>query len=115
MSYGPIQVFNVAIASGTSTSSLIDLGKSQRQLACYVTTMTTNAMITIYGCATATGTFKPVFERVNTAPVQHQIVTIATSTSGNWWVIDAPPFQYLKMITSATVTDGGLLTVLASD
>ncbi len=110
MSYGPKQFFSIAgIASATSTSTFFDLGdKSFTKMAVkYPTSMSTGAMLTVFGCDTSTGTYLPVHERVNTAPVQHQALTVGTSTSGAWAVLDAPPFRYVKFCASATVTDGG--------
>lgn len=116
MSYGPCQVFNVGVASGASTSSSLDLGgKSYTKLAVNYVTMSTGAAVTVYGAAAPTATFLPVHERVNTAPVQYQALTIATSVSGAWAVIDAPPFRYLQFITSAVVSGGVSYTVLAFD
>lgn len=110
MSHGPKQVFTTAsgIASGTSTSSSIDFGtKTYTKMAVlYPTSMSTGAMLTVFG-STDDSAFYTVQERVNTAPVQYQALTIATGTSGSWAVFDAPPFRYLKFAASATVTDGG--------
>lgn len=114
MSWGPKQVFSCGIASGASTSSYIDLGDyGLRTLAVNAVTMSTGAAITVYGCDTSTGTYYPVHERVNTAPVQYQSLTVATTTSGGWAVFDAPPFRYLQFITSAVVSGGVSLTILA--
>jgi hypothetical protein len=116
MSYGPCQVYTVGAASGASTSSYLDLGgKSYTKIAVNAVTMSTGAAVTIYGCTTAGGTYLPVHERVNTAPVQYQAVTIATSTSGAWAVLDAPPFRYLQFITSAVVSGGVSYTVTTFD
>lgn len=115
MSYGPKQVFSVGTASGASTSSSMDLGdKSFTKLALTYVTMSTGAMVTVYG-SSDNSTFKVVNERVNTAPVQHQSLTVATSTSGSWCMLDAPPFRYLQFVTSAVVSGGVSFTVIASD
>lgn len=116
MSYGPKQVFTVGIASGASTSSYIDFGdKAYTKMAINVVTMSTGALINILGSQTATGTYLPVMERVNTAPVQHQALTIATSTSGNWVMFDAIPLRYMEFITSAVVSGGVSFTVVIQD
>jgi hypothetical protein len=118
MSYGPKQVFTGGvIASAASTGTFLDLSdKSFTKMAVKYPTMSTAAMLTVYGSESATGTYLPVFERVNTAPVQHQALTIATSTSGAWAVFDAVPFRYVKFVASATVTDGsGAITVILQD
>lgn len=114
MGWGPKQAFSVNTASGASTSSLLDIGtNAHRTIAVYAASMSTNAMITVYGTDTVTGTLLPVWERVNTAPVQHQALTIATSTSGAWAILDAPPHRYLAFVTSAVVSGGVSYTVIA--
>lgn len=117
MSYGPTQVFQCGIASGASTSSYIDFGtKSFERLAINAVTMSTGAMITVYGCATPTGTYYPVFQKVvNTATSAYLSMTIGTATSGGWCVIDAPPMRYLQFVTSAVVSGGVSITVVGSD
>lgn len=114
MSSGPKQVFTCNTASGASTSSYIDMGTyGFRSIAVNAVTMSTGAAITVYGCDTTGGTFYPVLERVNTAPVQHQAMTIATTTSGGWAILDAPPHRYVQFITSAIVSGGVSYTIIA--
>lgn len=116
MSYGPIQYFYAGIASGASTSSYVDLGgKSFTRYAINVVTMSTGAAVTIYGATSAAASYYPINERVNTAPVQHQPLTIATTTSGNWVMFDNLPFQYVKFITSAVVSGGVSFVIQAAD
>lgn len=115
MSYGPKQVFTCGIASGASTSSAIDLGdKGFTNLALNAVTMSTGAAITVDG-STDNSTYYVVHERVNTAPVQYQSLTVATNTSGGWAVFQAPPFRYLRFRTSAVVSGGVSITVVAQD
>lgn len=116
MTWGPKQVFTCVIASAASTSSYVDLGdKSYRNFAVNVATTATNALVTLYGCTTATGTYFPINERVNTATVQHQPLTIATTTSGNWCMFDAVPFRYVEFVASAAMTNGTTITVILQD
>lgn len=115
MTYGPIQVFTAGIASGASTSSAIDKGtKTFRNMALNAVTMSTGAAITVLG-SNDDSTYYVVHERVNTAPVQYQSLTVATTTSGGWAVTAAPPFRYLKFITSAVVSGGVSITVNFDD
>jgi hypothetical protein len=117
MTYGPIQVFQVGIASGASTSSTIDLGgKSFNRLAVNAVTMSTGAMLTVYGSDTSTGTFNPVYQKVvNTAASAYLSLTVGTAASGGWCQIDAPPMRYIQLITSAVVSGGVSITVIGSD
>lgn len=120
MSTGPKQVFTCQTASGASSSSYIDFGNGGfRTIALNAVTMSTGAMITLYGCdavtaaSALTATFYPIMERVNTAPVQHQALTAATTTSGAWPTFDAPPHRFIQFITSAVVSGGVSYTILA--
>ncbi len=115
MSYGPVQAFTVGVASGASTSSYIDLGKSFTKLAVYYVTMTTGSVVSVFGCPTVDGTYLPVQERVSTSSVQYQTVQLPTSVSGSWAMIDAPPFRYIQLVTTATVVGGVSFTVVGRD
>lgn len=114
MSYGPVQYFSTAVASGASTAYFDLGGKSYRQMAVFPQSMTTNGVWTVYGSSDGT-TYKPVHERVNTAPVQHQAMTIATATSGNWVMFSAIPFRYVAFACDATVTGGGSIKLMVDD
>lgn len=117
MSWGPKQVFpDVRIASGATTSSFFDLGdKSYSTIAARFASASTGAMLAVFGCDTSTGTFLPVHERVNTAPVQYQALVVATSTSGAWAVFDAPPFRYLQFCASGVIDGGCSIKLIAQD
>jgi hypothetical protein len=114
MSYGPKQVFTTTIASGLASSAVLDLGdKSYKNWAINPSLM--GDVITVYGSTSATGNFLAVNERVNTAPVQYQSLTVATNVSGMWGVIDAPPFRYVKFICASTITNGSTINVMVQD
>lgn len=118
MGYGPKQVFTcTGFASGTTTTATLDLGdKSYSKLCVQFPSMATAALLTVYGANSSTGTLRPVMERVNTAPVQHQNLTIATAVSGSWAMLDGIPFRYIALVASAAVADGGnSFTVMAMD
>lgn len=116
MSNGPVQVFYTGIASGASTSSYIDLGgKGFDRLAVNAVTMSTAAMLTVYGCDTSGGTYGPMYQKVvNTAASAYLSLTVGTATSGGWCVIDAPPLRYMLLVTSAVVSGGVSITVIGS-
>lgn len=113
MPYGPCQFFSTAVASAASTA-YFDLGKSYTRMAVFPVSMTTNGVWTVYGSHDAV-TYKPVHERVNTATVQHQALTIATATSGSWAMFDGIPFRYVAFACDATVTGGGTIRVMVDD
>lgn len=103
-------------ASGASTSSYIDTGGYPlSKMAVRYVTMSTGALVTVYGCDTKDGTYLPVMVGdINTAAAEFNNLTIATAVSNNWAVIDAPPHRYMQFITSAVVSGGVSFTVLCS-
>lgn len=115
MTYGPVQVFTAGIASGASTSSHIDLGKSFSRISVNAITMSTGAMLTVYGSDSSDGTYGPVFEKINSATSAYNSLTVGTATSGGWCQLDAPAMRYIKFVTSAVVSGGVSITVVASD
>jgi len=116
-SNSPMRVFNVAAASGASSSSSIDFGDtSYRTVAVQYVTMSTGAAVTVYGCDTLGGTYTQIQEQINSTTVQYRALTIATTVSGgNWAVFQAPPLRYLQFITSAVVSGGVSYTVVARE
>jgi hypothetical protein len=117
MGYGPTQSWECGITSGASTSSYIDIGgRYCQKLALHYVTMSTGAMVTVYGCDTAAGTYLPISAQVpGTATVAYNNLTVATSVSGGWGMFDGPPHRYLRFITSAVVSGGVSFTVIGND
>lgn len=116
MSYGPCQVFTGSIASGASTVTSIDLGtKSFSKVFVEVSTMSTAAAIDVFGSADGT-TFRPVFERINTAPVQYQTMFVASGVGANGGIAPiATGFRYVQFRASAVVSGGVTLKLHCSD
>jgi hypothetical protein len=115
MSYGPKQVFSDTIASGASTSGGIQLGtKSYSQVYVRYVTMSTGAELTLQTSLDGS-TYFNVFERVNTAPVQYQVVTVATGVSGTGVAPIPVPGTYVRFVASAVVSGGVALSVITHD
>jgi hypothetical protein len=114
--YGLVQKFEAQTASGASTSSYIDTGgRPFSKMALRYVTMSTGALVTVYGCDTSDGTYLPVaVAEPGTAAAGYNNITVATSVSGGWGVFDAPPHRYLQFITSAVVSGGVSFTVIAN-
>jgi hypothetical protein len=109
--------FEAGIASGASTSSYIDTGgRPFNKMAVGYVTMSTGALVTVYGCDTAEGTYRAIMVGdVNTAAAEFNALTIATAVSGSGWaVVDATPFRYMHFRTSAVVSGGVSFTVLCN-
>ena len=115
MSYGPIQRYYGTIASGASTCTSIDLGsKAYSQRFLEVSTMSTNAALTVFGSSDGT-TFRQLYwTNRATSAVQFQAMTIATGVINGIVPLDAS-VQYLQFRASAVVSGGCSLTVICSD
>ena len=117
MGYTPKLKFEVGQASGASTSSLLDLGPHAfGKMALKYVTMSTGAMVTVYGSDSSAGTFLPIsVKEAQTATVAYNNLTVATSVSGGWGAFEAPPHRFIKFVTSAVVSGGVSYTVLCSE
>jgi len=113
MSFGPIKVFTVSIASGASTPSTISMDRGYSRVYAEVSSMSTAAALAVYGSTDGTS-FRPVFERVNTAPVQYQALVIATNAANGVAPIDCV-FPFVQFRASATVTDGVTIKLICVD
>lgn len=106
MSYGPIQVFAGSIASGASTLTQIALTKAYSKVFVELPTMSTATAFDVYGSTDGT-TFRQVFERVNTAPVQYQSLTISAGvgTNGGCAPLEVA-YPYVQLRATAVVSGG---------
>ncbi len=113
--YAPRRVATFTIASAAATSTVYEMGdQSYSKVAINFPAMSTSTVLQVFGCDTVGGTYAPVHERVNTAPVQYQALTIATSTSGAWAVFDCPPNPFLQFVATAAVAGGVIITAVFS-
>lgn len=112
MGYGYVKSFVGSIASGASTVSF-DMGKSWSKVFVEVATMSTAAELAVYGASDG-ATYRPVMERVNTAPVQYQALTIATTATNAFSPI-VPGARFVQLRASATVTGGCLINLVCFD
>lgn len=115
MSFGPIKVFSGSIASGASTLTAIQLSNGYSKVFAEVSTMSTAAALDVYGSTDGT-TFYPLFERVNTAPVQYQALTVASGVGANGGAaplnVAAP---YVQFRASAVVSGGVTIKLICWD
>lgn len=116
MSYGPVQVFAGTLASGASTVTSINLGgKAFSKVFVELSTMSTAAAFDVYGSTDGT-TFRPVFERVNTAPVQYQTLTVASAVGAGGGIAPLDPgYQYVQFRASAVVSGGLAVKLICWD
>lgn len=115
MSYGPIKVITGTIASGASTLTSIQLGKSYSKVFAEISTMSTAAAFDLYGSCDGTK-FYPLFERTNTAPVQYQTLTVASGVGANGGQAPIyPGAPYLQFRASAVVSGGVTVNLICWD
>lgn len=115
MAYGQAQ-FNVVIASGASTASVIDLGSYKSDLYVFVSTMSTQAAINVQDSPDGGTTFYNKFVYVASSTTQAAPVNIASSVGTNGGVVNIPfGGRYLRLMATAVVSGGVLLKVIAND
>lgn len=109
----PVTVYIGSMASGASTLTSIDVTRSWGKIYADIQTMSTGAELAIYGSSDGT-TFKPVYERVNTAPVQYQALTVGTATTGG--IVElAQAGRYFQFRASAVVSGGVVIKLICRD
>lgn len=113
MSYGQVTIYPRTIASGASTASIVSFEKAYSKVFVEVSTMSTAAELAVFGSSDGS-TFRPIFERIKTAPVQYQAVVIATTATNAISPLDFG-FPYLQFRASAVVSGGVSITVYGTD
>lgn len=115
MGYGPIKVFSGNILSGASTLTSLQLDKSYSTVYAEIGTMSTAAALDIYVSSDGS-TFRPAFERVNTATVQYQTMIVATSVGANGGICAIEKvYPYYQFRASAVVSGGVAIKLICVD
>lgn len=106
MAYGQNQVTG-SIASGASTSGGIDLGAHYNNVYVYISTMSTQAAITVQDSPDAGTTYynKFVFANSGTTQANPVIIMSAVGTNGGMIKLDGGG-RYMRFLASAVVSGG---------
>lgn len=106
MSYGPVKVFTVTMASAGTLSSEADLKQSWQTVYLEIPSMTSNSQIHLQAARTSGGTYRRVvLPLLTTASIQTLTFSVQ-STSTSRMVLIPPGLQYLKVETTATCDSG---------
>lgn len=115
MSFGPVLYFSGSISSGASTLTSLDLSKSWSRVYLQLPTFSTAAELSVYG-SYDNSTFVPIFERINTAPVQYQALVVTTGVASSGGIAQfVAPMQYLQLRASAVVSGGVAVQAICVD
>jgi hypothetical protein len=114
MSYQPFAVFTATLASGATTVAFtLDRGYTNATLE--LPTLSTSTAWDVY-CSTDGSTYRPAFERVNTAPVQYQTLTVASGVGANGGAAQlAVVYPYLQLRASSAVGNGASIKLICWD
>lgn len=113
MGYGPISVFTVTITSGATLSSEISLGRSWKKV--YIDPTGAASEVRIQAAATTGGTYRQVYHPpINSSTVGNNIFKIGSAVSGGICEIPAG-LQYIKIETTAAVSNGNTFKLICSD
>ena len=102
MSYGPRSVFTVNLASNATSTSALDLGRAWQNVYLEIPTMTSGCDVYLKASDSATGTFRRVYSKVNSATVANPWYILSSITQ---CLVDTPPgFQHLKVEITTAMT-----------
>lgn len=110
MGHGAISVFNVAIASGATLSSELDLSRAWGKV--MIDPTGANAEVRLQVAPATGGTYRQLYYPA--ANSVSGIVKVASAASGG--VIEVPAgARFIKVETTAAVADGATFKVYCSD
>lgn len=112
MSWGAISVFAPVMASGTTLTAEIDLGRAWQRA--WIDTTGAASEVRFQVATVSGGTYRQVMlPAANTSTVQANIWKISSGASGS--LIDAPTgVRFLKVETTASVANGLTFKVICS-
>lgn len=114
MGYREPKVYSVTMASGATLSSELDLG-GWGWYKVNVDVTGAASEVRIQAAATREGTYRQVYHPpINSSTVGHNIYKIPSASSGGFAEIPAG-FQFIKIETTAAVSNGATFTVICSD
>lgn len=114
MAIGTVQVFPLVIASGTSTSAEVDLGRGFWK----VNFDPTGALgsTSFFGARVSGGTYRQVRHPVASGMSAPQTMTVGSAMSGS--IVEVAPvagLRFVKVAADATITNGATLYLYCSD
>ncbi len=102
MSYGPRAVYTQNLASGATLSSALDIGRAWGNVYLEVPTMTSGCDVYLQASDSATGTFRRVYTKVNSATVANPWYVLSSITQ---CFVDMPAgFQHIKIEITTAMT-----------
>jgi len=115
MSFGANAAYDVTIASFSSLSSAIDLGRTWQSVYLLIPSMTSQSQIFIQASDSATGTFRRVYmDPVNSSTAANNPWSVVSSITNA--MVPAPVgLRYLKVETTATISFTAAFRVICSD
>ena len=116
MSYGPIMDYTVTFASGATSSTEVDLGRSFTKLLIEYPSATTFEMF-VQGSRTTTSGFRRIYHEVTSSDTNPNAIEINSAVAGaNGGVVPVPYFmRYMKLESATAVTNGAVFHIIGVD
>jgi hypothetical protein len=103
MSYGPYSVFTRNLASNTTLTSALDLGRAWKNVYLEIPTMTSGTDVYIQAAATLDGTMRRVYQRTNSATAQSNVWIVKSNITQV--LVDLPAgLRYVAVEISTAMT-----------
>ena len=114
MSYGPLSIFVLTMASGGTTTSNINLARSWKSLYLEVPSMNSNSEVHIYG-STDDSSFRKIYHPApNSVVISGNQFKISSAVTNSFIPIPNG-VRSLKIITTATIDNGCVFKIVCSD
>lgn len=114
MSHGAISVYTVGIASNTTLTSGVDLGRAWRNVYLEIPTMTSGTDV-LLKASNDSSTFRSVYSRTNSAAAQANIFTVKSNVTQA--IVDIPAgLRYLAVeLSTAMTATSAIFRIICSD
>lgn len=114
MSYGPMAVYTVTMASGGTLTGGADIARSYKNVFLEIPTMNSNTQLHVWG-SSDNSTFRRVYQPMqNSAAPTGALFTINSAVTGA--LVPIPNgIRYVKVESTATVDNGCVFKMICSD
>lgn len=115
MSYGPLSIYTVALASAATLTPAVVIPRSFKTIYLEFPTFSTGANIFIQGAATTSGTYRRVYNpALNSSTVGINVFQILSAAS-NGLVPIPNGLPFIKIETSEAINNGATFNIICSD
>lgn len=114
MSYGPLSIFTLSMASGSTTTSGADLARSWKNTFLEIPSLVTNTEIYVLG-GSSDSNYRRVFHPQSNSVIATSVQFLISSATTNALVLIPNGIRFIKIVTSSAISDGCIFKIICSD